>query len=113
VVNTRAYNEALRQRGSLTVWVTGEAIAGWPAARRQCRGGQAVYSELAILTALTLRLVFKLGPRQTQGLMRSMFGLLELDRSGRTGLFDAEPALEDSLRSSTSPLQCRSTASAD
>jgi len=29
------------------------------------RPGQAVYSELAILTALTLRLVFKLGLRQT------------------------------------------------
>jgi len=66
----------LRQRGSLTVWVTDEAIAGWPAARRQGRGGQAVYSELAILT---VRSVFKLGLRQTQGLMRSIFGLLALD----------------------------------
>jgi hypothetical protein len=61
------------------VWVTGEAIAGWPATRRQGRGGQAVYLELAILTALTLRSVFRLGLRQTQGLIRSIFGLLELD----------------------------------
>lgn len=57
----------------------GRGDCGWPAARLQGRRAQAIYSELAILTALTLRSVFKLGLRQTQGLMHSIFGLLELD----------------------------------
>ena len=40
VTNWAAYNEALRQRGSLTVWFTDEAIAAWKAAPRTTPGGQ-------------------------------------------------------------------------
>src|ERR1700732_454573 len=68
----------LRQRGSLTVWFTDEAIAAWRAAPRTTRGGQAWYSPLAILTALTLRAVFRLALRQTEGLIGSIIGLLGL-----------------------------------
>jgi hypothetical protein len=60
VTNWSAYNEALRQRGSLTVWFTDEAIAAWKAAPRTTPGGQPHYSDLAITTALTLRAVFHL-----------------------------------------------------
>src|SRR5919202_862736 len=67
VTNWAAYDAALRQRGSLTVWVTDEAIRAWRAEPRTTRGGQPWYSELAILTALTLRAVFRLGLRQTEG----------------------------------------------
>ena len=34
VTNWSAYNEALRQRGSLTVWFTDDAIAAWKAMPR-------------------------------------------------------------------------------
>ena len=54
VTNWADYNEALRQRGSLTVWFTEDAIAAWKAAPRTTPGGQAHYSDLAITTALTL-----------------------------------------------------------
>jgi DDE family transposase len=57
VINWAEYNEALRQRGSLTVWFTDEAIAAWKAAPRTTPGGQPHYSDLAITTALTLRAV--------------------------------------------------------
>ena len=60
VTNCPAYGASLRQRGSLTVWFTDEAIAAWAAETRTTRGGQARYSPLAILTALTLRAVFRL-----------------------------------------------------
>src|SRR3954468_710357 len=40
VTNWSEYNEALRQRGSLTVWFTDEAIAAWKAAPRTTPGGQ-------------------------------------------------------------------------
>ena len=68
LTNWAAYDASLRQRGSLTVWFTDEAIAAWQAAPRTTRGGQAWYSPLAILTALTLRAVFRLALRQTEGL---------------------------------------------
>jgi hypothetical protein len=78
LTNWSAYDAGLRQRGSLTVWFTEEAIAAWQAAPRTTRGGQAWYSSLAILTALMLRAVFHLALRQTEGLIGSIIGLLGL-----------------------------------
>jgi Transposase DDE domain len=79
VTNWAVYNEALRQRGSLTVWFTDEAIAAWKAAPRTTPGGQPHYSDLAITTALTVRAVFHLALRQTEGLIGSILQLLGLD----------------------------------
>src|SRR5215210_3092125 len=78
VTNSAAYDAALRQRGSLTVWFTDEAIEGWRAEPRTTPGGQPWYSPLAILTALTLRAVFRLALRQTEGLIGSIIHLLGL-----------------------------------
>src|SRR4051812_35526005 len=78
VTNWPAYDASLRQRGSLTVWFTEEAITAWKAEPRTTRGGQPWYSELAILTALTLRAVFRLAYRQTEGLIGSLMRLLGL-----------------------------------
>src|SRR3954447_24704967 len=79
ITNWAEYDAALRQRGSLTVWFTEEAIAAWRAEPRTTRGGQPWYSPLAILTALTLRAVFRLALRQTEGLIGSILRLLGLD----------------------------------
>src|SRR3954453_9794875 len=79
VTNWAAYDAALRQRGSLTVWFTDEAITAWHAEPRTTRGGQPWYSALAILTALTLRAVFRLGLRQTEGLIGPPPRLLGLE----------------------------------
>ncbi len=40
VTNWREYDASLRQRGSLTVWFTDEAIEGWRAEPRTTQGGQ-------------------------------------------------------------------------
>jgi hypothetical protein len=79
VTNWAEYDAALRARGSLTVWVTTEAIEAWKAEPRTGRGGQPRYSALAITTALTLRAVFRLALRQTEGLIGSVLQLLGLD----------------------------------
>ena len=79
VTNSAAYDAVLRQRGSLTVWFTDEAVESWRAAPRTTPGGQPCYSPLAILTALTLRAVFRLALRQTEGLIGSIIGLLGLE----------------------------------
>jgi hypothetical protein len=78
VTNWPAYEAGLRQRGSPTVWFTEEAVEAWAAEPRTTRGGQPWYSPLAILTALTLRAVFRLAFRQTEGLIGSVVGLLGL-----------------------------------
>ena len=79
VTNWAAYDAALRQGGSLTVWVTDEAIQQWKAVPRTTPGGQPHYSDLAITTALMLRAVFRLALRQTEGLLASILQLLGVD----------------------------------
>ena len=79
VTNWPAYDAALRQRGTLTVWFSRAAVAEWRAEPRSTRGGQPRYSALAIATALTLRAVFRLALRQTEGLIGSIIRLLGLD----------------------------------
>jgi hypothetical protein len=79
VTNWADYEAGLRARGSLTIWFSDEAIEGWRAEARAGRGGQPRYSSLAIITALTLRAVFRLALRQTEGLIGSILALLGLD----------------------------------
>jgi hypothetical protein len=79
ITNWAVYDAGLRARGSLTVWFTAEAIEAWRAEPRIGRGGQPRYSSLAITTALTLRAVFRLALRQTEGLIGSILQLLGLD----------------------------------
>src|SRR5439155_17178124 len=79
LTNWAEYDAGLRSRGSLTVWFTPEAVAAWTAEPRTSRGGQPSYSDLAIATTLTLRAVFRLALRQTEGLISSILQLLGLD----------------------------------
>ena len=58
------------------IWFTPEALEAWRAEPRTGRGGQPRYSGLAIATALTLRAVFRLALRQTEGLIASILRLL-------------------------------------
>ena len=81
VGNWPAYDRALVQRGDITVWLAPDAIATWEAVGVGTRGGQLQYSDLAIETALTLRLIFHLPLRQTEGFLTSIFGMLGLDLS--------------------------------
>ena len=79
VTNWAEYDASLKRRGSLTVWFTDDAIQAWRAEPRTTPGGQPHYSTLAITTALTMRVVFGLGLRQTKGLIGSVIQLLGLD----------------------------------
>ena len=81
VGNWPAYDRALVQRGDITVWLAPDAIATWEAVGVGQRGGQRQYSDLAIEPALTLRLIFHLPLRQTEGFLTSSFGMLGLELS--------------------------------
>jgi hypothetical protein len=79
VTNLAEYNQGLRRRGDLTVWISDEALGMWSAARRTTRGGQPRYSDLAIELCQTLGMVFKQPLRQTQGFMRGIAGILGVE----------------------------------
>ena len=81
VTNWALYDRALVRRGDLTVWLSPEAIATWKPVNVGKRGGQLRYSDLAIETALTLRVLFNLPLRQTEGFLSSLFGIMGLDLS--------------------------------
>ena len=81
VANWPAYNQALVRRGAVTVWLSSEAIAAWTPRRSGRRGGQRRYSDLAIETALTLRLLYHLPLRQAEGFLHALFGMMRLDLS--------------------------------
>ena len=80
VGNWRAYERALVSRGDVTLWLSPDVRATWGAARSGRPGGQQRFSDLAIETALTLRLVFRLPFHQTEGFVRSILTVM------RTGL---------------------------
>ncbi len=58
VTNWREYERGLRRRGNITVWFSDEAREAWTPPKNGRRSGQPRYSNLAIVTALTLRMVF-------------------------------------------------------
>jgi hypothetical protein len=79
VSNWQKYDRGLVSRGDITVWLSPAAIAAWRPKRTGRPGGQRKYSELAIETALTMRLVFGLPLRQAEGCLRLLFRLMGLE----------------------------------
>jgi IS5 family transposase len=77
--NWPEYNKALVNRGSLTIWFDEESIAEWHNTQQSGqRGRPQDYSDTAIICALTLRNIFRLPLRATQGLVASLIDLLQL-----------------------------------
>ncbi len=79
VRNWAEYEAGLRRRGDLTVWLSDNALDAWRAAPSGKPGGQRTYTDIAIEAALTIRMVFHLPLRQTEGFLRSLAQLLQVD----------------------------------
>ena len=75
--NWPAYNEALKRRGSLAIWF--DPAMTWEAAPTGKRGRQPDYSDAAIQTCLTMKVLFGMALRQTTGLAESLLRLIGLD----------------------------------
>ena len=77
----KTYEQGLRDRGSLTIWFSEDAIAAWhpSSSIKRKRGGQVQYSDMAIETSQTLRIIYNKGLRQTEGFMLSLVELMHLD----------------------------------
>jgi len=75
--NWRSYNEALKLRGSLTIWFDPEMR--WEAKPSGKRGRQQSYSDTAIQTCLTMKVLFGMALRQTTGFVASLLKLIGLN----------------------------------
>jgi hypothetical protein len=79
ITNWRAYNASLVCRGDITVWFGEDVIDNWEHDNTVVRAGRPfVYSDLAIETLLTLRELFRLPYRQTEGLGRALVKLMNV-----------------------------------
>lgn len=80
VTNWREYNASLVRRGDITLWFSGEVLDAWNHDNAEARRGHPfVYSDLAIETLLTLRELFRLPYRQTEGLGRALAKLMGVE----------------------------------
>ena len=79
VGNWPEYERALVRRGDITLWLSADAIDAWTPRPSGRRGGQRKFSDQAIETALTLRLVFGLPLRQAEGFLRSVLSVMRVD----------------------------------
>ena len=77
--NWPEYEAGLRRRGDLTVWLSDDAINSWRALPSGMPGGQRTYANIAIEAALTIRMVFQLPLRQTEGYLRSLVDILDVE----------------------------------
>jgi hypothetical protein len=78
--NWKEYNKALVRRGSLTLWVDAHSLDTWLNLDRPARRGRSrTYTDSAILCSLMLREVYHLPLRATEGLVRSLLRLLEVN----------------------------------
>ena len=79
VENWSEYNDALVDRGRLTVWISEEAIQNWKAEREPQQGAQWIFTDRAIETCLQIKMVYGLGLRETEGFVESLFELMGLE----------------------------------
>jgi len=98
--NWRQYNESLVERGSITFWFNEDVLADWHHANQRPKVGHPfVYSDTAIECVLSLRELFRLPYRQTEGLARSLADLMgvEVAIPDYTSLAKRAASLEVSL----------------
>src|SRR5919107_921613 len=77
--NWREYNAALIQRGSLTLWVSEEALTAWhDDTYTGRRGAPRTYSDTAMLCMAWLSAVYRLRLQATPGVMASVLNLLQV-----------------------------------
>jgi hypothetical protein len=79
VRNWAEYDRALVARGSLTLWISESVLDNWRYQGPRRRGAQPTYSDQAIEATLSLKAVFHLTNRATEGFVRSVFEQLGLD----------------------------------
>ena len=76
-----AYEQALVQRGDVALGLSADATDAWRPSPSGRPGAPKTFSDCAIETALTRRLVFRVPVRQAEGFLRSVLSLMGVDRA--------------------------------
>lgn len=77
--NWSQYNKSLINRGSLTFWVSEDALRKWQAPKKKGETGRPlIYSDDSILCCIIVRFVYHLALRSLEGFLLSLFQLLKV-----------------------------------
>lgn len=76
ITNWSSYNQALKERGSLNIWICEELLNNWHYQGERQQGAQYQYSDTCILTGCLVKEIYHLPYRQTQGFLESLVKLL-------------------------------------
>jgi len=79
LTNWPEYNKALIHRGDITLWLDQDTLDHWYYVGPRPAGGLFIYSEQCIQAALSLKAVFRLAFRQTQGLIKSILDIMKME----------------------------------
>jgi len=79
VKNWSSYNRSLINRGNITVWIKEDIIDHWQASYEKKNGRPLLYSDQYIEVALTIRSLFGLSLRATQGFLEGLISMMKLD----------------------------------
>lgn len=80
VRNWSEYNKGLKQRGSLTFWMSPDVLADWEVKEKTGKpGATPTYTNQAIVTMVSLKSVFGLAGRALCGFVESIFQLMQVD----------------------------------
>lgn len=78
IKNWSDYNESLKRRGTMEVWINDEVLDKWKAWPSGRPGAQPIYSDLAIQIVLQIGKVFHQRLRQAEGLLEDVFRLMNV-----------------------------------
>lgn len=81
VKNWSEYDQALVKRGSITFWLSDDLEETWRYTGEKQQGSQYEYSEQAIVIMQTVKNVFHLPNRATEGFLHSVFAMLKISLS--------------------------------
>jgi hypothetical protein len=80
VRNWSQYNESLKKRGSLSLWISEDAIKKWKSPKNpRFIGAPQKYSDDSILCMMMLKIVYHLPYRQLIGFMDHIFNLMGIE----------------------------------
>lgn len=77
--NWREYDISLRQRGSLTFWISEDLLEKWTTKEKTgARGASPLYTDQAIELMAVVKFLFHQAGRQAEGFLRSIFELMKV-----------------------------------
>ncbi len=79
ISNWSTYNESLKKRGKITIWLSEDIKSNWIYKGKNKPGGKITYSDVAIEFCLIMKHIYSLAYRQTEGFIEDIFQKMSIE----------------------------------